>query len=566
MLPAGHAFELSFRALRRNRLQTALAMLGVTVGVGALVTSIALGNGAQDSINDQLRAAGANMIVITAGNYQVQKPEGTEGEAGHMANRRRVDPDLIRSGLRQVGLARVGHGPSQVGDGSAQVGHGSAQVGHGRAGRQRLLHNAMWYPAAGPAMWSDEHGWRQPAGSGFRRVHYEDDPNAVHDHPTAKERLGDSMAGLGAAATLTRDDSEAIRTQIPGIQFVTSGVHENARVSLPPTGAANAGGPRQWFTRLHGTEAELPDIRRGWTLTHGKFLSRKHVEQAARVMVLGRWVADRLFGAEVDPTGRTVMLWNQEFEVLGVVGSRSWAVQPTAGDDQFDAVYVPVSTVHALLNLSKLNTITVTTESAGDTTRISGEIVKLLRERHGITDTMPDDFTVKTQAQQLLGKGLPPDLARVVAGNMRSVDTLTIEQLSDSLSRANWTMLGLLAGVATVSLLVGGIGVMNVLLLSVTQRTGEVGLRIALGARRSDVATQFVLEAVLLSLVGGLLGALLGVFASTGLEKVFQWSASVSPSLIVLAIAVAGVLGAVSGAYPANRAARLDPIQALHHE
>ncbi len=137
-----------------------------------------------------------------------------------------------------------------------------------------------------------------------------------------------------------------------------------------------------------------------------------------------------------------------------------------------------------LLNLSKLNSITVTTESAGDTTRIAGELVKLLRERHGITEQMADDFTVKTQAQQLLGKGLPPDLARVVAGNMQSVDTLTIEQLSQSLSRANWTMFGLLAGVATVSLLVGGIGVMNVLLLSVTQRTGEVGLRIALGARQ----------------------------------------------------------------------------------
>jgi len=535
MLPAAHAFELSFKALRRNRMQTLLAMLGVTVGVGALVTSIALGNGAQDAINDQLRAAGANVIVITAGNYQVQRPEGTEGAAGHEASIRRFDPHL-------------------------------RPAGYGQDDQEMSLRNAMWRPSAFPPMWRDFDVPRQPASSGFMRVHYEDDPNAVHDHPTAKERLGDSMAGLGAAATLTREDAQAIRTQIPGIQFVTSGVHENARVSLPPTGAANAPGGRQWFTRLHGTESELPEIRRGWTFTHGKFLTRKHVDDAARVMVLGKWVADRLFGPDVDPIGKTVMLWNQAFEVIGVVGSRSWAVQPAAGDDQFDAVYVPVTTVHELLNLSKLNTITVTTESAGDTTRIAGELVKLLRERHGITDTMPDDFTVKTQAQQLLGKGLPPDLARVVAGNMQSVDTLTIEKLSDSLSRANWTMLGLLAGVAAVSLLVGGIGVMNVLLLSVTQRTGEVGLRIALGARRSDVATQFVLEAVLLSVVGGLLGALLGIFASTGLERVFQWSASVSPSLIVLAIAVAGLLGAASGAYPANRASRLDPIQALHHE
>lgn len=533
MLPARHAIELSFKALRRNRLQTFLAMLGVTVGVGALVTSIALGRGAQDAINDQLRAAGANVIMITAGNYQVQKPEGTLGPPGHEAHLRRPGPNILPASYRE--------------------------------NVQPALRTAVWYHDATPAVWSDSGDLVQRgAAARMWKVHYEDDPNAVHDHPTAKERLGDSMAGLGAAATLTREDAEAIRKQIPGIQFATSGVHENARILLPATSGLEK--PKQWFTRLHGTEAELPQIRRGWTLTHGKFLSSKHVEQAARVMVLGKWVADRLFGENVDPTGKTVVLWNQSFEVIGVVSSRIWAVQPAAGDDQFDAVYVPVTTVHELLNLSKLNSITVTTESAGDTTRIAGELVKLLRERHGITEQMPDDFTVKTQAQQLLGKGLPPDLARVVAGNMQSVDTLTIEQLSHSLSRANWTMLALLAGVATVSLLVGGIGVMNVLLLSVTQRTGEVGLRIALGARRSDVATQFILEAVLLSTMGGALGGLLGLIASSGLEEMFHWSATVSPSLVVLAVAVAGVLGAISGAYPANRAAALDPIQALRHE
>lgn len=533
MLPVRHAIELSFKALRRNRLQTFLAMLGVTVGVGALVTSIALGRGAQDAINDQLRAAGANVIMITAGNYQVQRPEGTLGPPGHEATLRRADPNVMPASYR--------------------------------LNERPALRPAVWYRDATPAVWSDSGDLFPPAAAGMWKAHYEDDPNAVHDHPTAKERLGDSMAGLGAAATLTREDAEAIRTQVPGIQFATSGVHENARILLPATSSGSEK-PKQWFTRLHGTESELPQIRRGWTLTHGKFLSKRHVEQAARVMVLGKWVADRLFGENVDPTGKQVVLWNQPFEVIGVVSSRIWAVQPAAGDDQFDAVYVPVSTVHELLNLSKLNSITVTTESAGETTRIAGELVKLLRERHGITDQMPDDFTVKTQAQQLLGKGLPPDLARVVAGNMQSVDTLTIEQLSQSLSRANWTMLALLAGVATVSLLVGGIGVMNVLLLSVTQRTGEVGLRIALGARRSDVATQFILEAVLLSTIGGVLGGLLGLLASSGLEKIFQWSATVSPSLVVLAVAVAGVLGAVSGAYPANRAAGLDPIQALRHE
>jgi len=166
----------------------------------------------------------------------------------------------------------------------------------------------------------------------------------------------------------------------------------------------------------------------------------------------------------------------------------------------------------------------------------------------------------------VLGKGLPPALARAVTGNMASVDQLTVEQLSASLKRTNWTMLALLGGVATVSLLVGGIGVMNLLLLSVTQRTREVGLRIAMGARRSDIAVQFVLEAMLLSVIGGLFGVLCGVAASGSLEKFFQWSAVVSPLAAGLAMVVATLLGIAFGVYPARRAAQLDPIEALRHE
>jgi putative ABC transport system permease protein len=179
---------------------------------------------------------------------------------------------------------------------------------------------------------------------------------------------------------------------------------------------------------------------------------------------------------------------------------------------------------------------------------------------------MADDFTVRTQAEQLLGKGLPPDVARVVAGNMMSVDKLTFEQLSNSLMRSNRTMMGLLAGVATVSLLVGGVGVMNLLLLSVTQRTREVGLRMALGAHATDVALQFLLEAILLSLIGGVLGAAVGYVAAKALQEFFGWQAYVSYLSIALAIIVAILLGATSGAYPARRAAQLDPIVSLRHE
>jgi putative ABC transport system permease protein len=283
-------------------------------------------------------------------------------------------------------------------------------------------------------------------------------------------------------------------------------------------------------------------------------------------MVLGRVVADRLFGEATNPVGRDVLMWNQSFRVVGVVGSTTWAAQPVPGDDQFDAVYLPVSTVHRLLNLSKLNTITVTTKSAGETTAIAEDITELLRQSHGITEDMPDDFTVRTQAEQVLNKGLPPELARVVSGNLSSVDDMTMEQLATSMQRSNRTLLALLVGVAAVSLLVGGIGVMNLLFLSVTQRTREIGLRMALGARGRDIASQFFIEALILCCVGGVLGALFGAATARALEGVLAWGTDVSPESAVVATLVALLLGAVAGVLPARRAARLDPIRALHHE
>lgn len=501
-----HLFSIALQALRRNRIQTTLAMLGVTVGVCALVTSMALAKGAQESIREQLLAAGANMIVVTAGNYQVQRAQGVSSPADHGSiELPSVNPFIVDQSVPR--------------------------------------NKTAIYPVPR-----------------FIKAHFEDDPMAIHDHPTASDRLGDSMAGLGAAATLTLEDAETIRSSIPGVQFVASGVHENARVTVASDES------KQWFTRLHGTESELPVIRRGWTFPHGDFFTERNVLNNEQVMVLGRVVADRLFGEGFDPVGQDILLWNQLFEIVGVVGSRSWASQPVAGDDQFDAVYVPVSTVHSLLNLSKLNSITVTTKSAGETTNIAQVIVNLLRQRHGISDQMPDDFIVKSQAQELLGDGLSPDLARIVAGNLATMDTLTLEQLSKSLQRANNTMLVLLAGVAGVSLLVGGIGVMNLLLLSVTERTREVGLRMAMGARGSDIASQFITEAVLLSLFGGLLGTVFAFFVTKGLEGFFQWSTEISIGSIAVAIVVAAFLGVAASVYPARRAAELDPIGALQHE
>ncbi|WP_374575742.1 ABC transporter permease [Phenylobacterium sp.] len=518
--------RLAVQGLLRNRVQTVLAMLGVMVGVGALVTSLALGRGAQQALDDQLRAAGANLLVVTAGNYKVKTDTSVDPDAyvghGFGMNVPELKPDPRQGLILKASF-----------DGTFVV--------HGADGA------ASGDPFA-------------PRDAMLMRIHFEDDPMAVHDHPTAAQRLGDASAGLGSAATLTRDDARAI-AKIPGVQYVVSGIHENERLFLKDDPKST-----QWFTRMHGTEADLPEIRSGWTMVYGHFLTHENVERGEQVAVLGKVAADHLFGKGVNPVGREVVLWHQHFKVVGVVGSRSWVTQPAAGDDQFDAFYVPVSTIDNLLNLSKLNNISVTTVSVGETTRVAKEITDLLRKRHKITEAMADDFTVTSVAQQVLGKGLPPELARVVTGNMRSVDQMTVASLSASLKRTNWTIVSLLAGVAAVSLLVGGIGVMNLLLLSVTQRTREVGLRVALGARHSDIAVQFLLEAVLLCVAGGLLGVVCGVAASGSLEKFFKWSAVVSPVAAATAVAVAVLLGMACGVYPARRAAQLDPIEALKYE
>jgi putative ABC transport system permease protein len=514
-----HFGLMALKALVRNRGQAILAMLGMMVGVAALVTSLALGRGAQDALDEQLRAAGANLIQITAGNYKAKREIDTDPE-GHIGHTE-LEPQWRPGGMSTI--------PASYNPAS------------------RISADIFAPTYDGDAM-----------QGGFIQAHFEDDPMAIHDHPTARQRLGDASAGLGSAATLTRDDAKAV-AKIAGVQHVVSGVHENVRIFVKGT-------QTQWFTRMHGTEADLPQIRSGWTIPHGRFLDRGEVEGAEQVMVLGRVVSDRLFGAGVNPVGQTVLLWHQSFRVIGVIGSRSWASQPAPGDDQFDAIYVPVTTIDKLLNLSKLNSIAVTTYSVGDTKQVAKAITDLLRRRHHITAAMADDFQVTSVAEQVLGKGLSPDLARAVMGNLSSVDQLTVEQLSASLSRTNWIMLSLLASVAAVSLLVGGIGVMNLLLLSVTQRTREVGLRIALGARRGDIALQFVLEAVLLSVVGGLLGIVCGMAASGSLQRFFHWSAVVSPVSAVLSVLVAALLGITFGAWPARRAATLDPIEALRHE
>jgi len=483
------AFRLALAALGRNRLQTGLTMLGIAIGVGAVLAMVALGSGAQAAIADQVMAAGANVITITAGNYRMKQEDGGGGVVDHQAarfERRPLRPDIV--------LVR----------------------------------------------------------------HPENDPMEKHDHATAKQRLGDAMAGLGAAATLTAEDAAAIRAEVDGVQYVAVGIHENARI-IAPTG-------KRWMTRLHGTSTQMPLIRRAWIWQHGAFFGERDERDAAQVMVLGTVAAARLFGAGVNPVGQTVQLWNQPFRVVGVAAGSTWTAAGAVGDDQFDAVYVPYTTVLRLLNLTRLNTITVTSASVGQISGVAKAVTELLRVRHGIIERMADDFTVKTQAREALAKGLSPDVARAVTGNLPGLEQVTLEELTQTLERSSRTMTALLAGIAAVSLVVGGIGIMNIMLLSVTERTREIGTRIAVGARERDVLLQFLVEAVALSLAGGVAGIVLGAGAAAIMARAFQWAVIVPPGAVLLAFGMAAVTGVFFGFYPARQASRLNPIDALRYE
>jgi putative ABC transport system permease protein len=534
--------ETAVKALGRNRLQSGLTVLGVAVGVGTVLAMMAVGAGAQQSIEQQVRAAGLNQLTIRAGNWRPKQEESGEAVA-HQGDARDSlvlpVPELFDSDpwWRQPG-----------------------QVPAFDPRSSSKLHQSL----SDPLRFSSSDV--VPAS-----FHPEDNPFEKHDHPLARQRLGDLAAGLGSAATLSFDDARAIAA-LEGVQYVAGGVHENARVYYHPSGAAGSAGTsnadsKRWFTRMHGTDVQMPSIKRAWTYSAGRFFSQREQRHAAQVLVLGQIVSDKLFGAGVNPVGRTVTLWNQPFEVVGVITSATWVVTPAPGDDQFDAVYMPYTTTHRLLNLSKLNDITVTAASSGAVTRLARDITRLLRQRHGIGDTQPDDFTVFTQATRALTTGgLPPSVARAVAGNVAELERVTLEQLSTTLERASRTMTWLLAAVAGVSLLVGGIGIMNITLLSVTERTREIGLRMAVGARSRDVMRQFLIEALAISLLGGLAGIVLGLIAAVGIARTLHWSTVVSPMSILLAFSVAAAVGVFFGWYPARRAAALDPIVALRRD
>jgi putative ABC transport system permease protein len=335
---------------------------------------------------------------------------------------------------------------------------------------------------------------------------------------------GGVRMGQGNATTMTPEDATAIKG-LPGVQYVAAGANTRSQVIA---------GNQNWSTNVQGTDVDLPLIR-NWPTKYGSFFTAADVTGAQKVAVLGTVVSDTLFGPDVDPTGQIIRLRSQPFKVIGVMISKG---QSSMGQDQDDTIFVPYTTVmKKLQGQHNVNNITVSAASADQIQDTAEEIRAALRVRHKIVPGDNDDFMVRTLEE------------------MASVQTETTK-----------TMTTLLASIAGVSLLVGGIGIMNIMLVSVTERTREIGLRMAIGARGKDVLLQFLVEAIVISLIGGLIGIGLGFGLAAAVQKFMEWPAVISPNAIALAFGFAGITGVFFGFYPARKAAGLDPIEALRFE
>src|SRR3989475_8196722 len=336
--------------------------------------------------------------------------------------------------------------------------------------------------------------------------------------------MGGVRQGQGNASTLVPEDA-AVIAQLPGVQYVAAGSNMRGQI---------VAGNQNWNTQIQGTDVDLPLIR-SWPVKEGAFFTPQDVNTASKVAVLGSVTRDQLFAPDADPIGQVIRILHQPFTVAGVMASKG---QSGMGQDQDDVIFVPYTTVlKKLRGITNIQQVTVSATSAGETSKVADSIAMLLRTRHKIQTGDPDDFMVRT-----------------------------MEEMASVRKEATQTMTALLASIAGVSLVVGGIGIMNIMLVSVTERTREIGLRMAIGARGRDVLLQFLVEAVVLSLFGGSIGIALGFALSQGVTFWMNWPTAVSPQAVVVAFGFAAMTGVFFGFYPARKAAALDPIDALRFE
>ncbi len=440
--------RLALRSLNRNRLRTLLTMLGIIIGVAAVLTMVGLGGGARAAVQSNVKSAGTNLVFVKAGNYT--------------------------RGGDSVGMA----------------------------------------------------------------------------------------TGLGAATTLTPADAQAIRDDVIGILNLSPEVNTRTFV---------AAGESREFTMAHGVDVTYADMY-AWDFKLGHMFTGQEVQSAANVVVIGQALAASLFPAGTSPLGGKVTVRGTAYTVVGVTNG--------SGEEQPKEVFMPWSAMQHAMDVKHLDGITVAAQRAGDTSRVADAIKTLLRERHGMKTTTattymaaagnaggtPDDFTVQTQAAQAITKGLYTPAAAFALANMPRLDEVTLDSMTNTLDHASDTMTALLAAIAGVSLVIGGIGIMNIMLVSVTERTREIGLRMATGARGLDIALQFIVEAVVLSAIGGVIGLILGLASARLVGWTLGWPTTVSVSMMLVAFGIAAAVGLIFGSYPARRASRLDPIDALRIE
>jgi putative ABC transport system permease protein len=405
------AFRSALSAITANAMRSLLTMLGIVIGVAAVIAMVAIGSGARNLVDRQIRSLGANLVIVTPGNV-------TQGGA----------------------------------------------------------------------------------------------------------RLG-----AGASSSLTDEDAAALEREVEGVVAAAPFVNGRAQIV--------AGGVN-WNTSLYGVDLDWFTARE-WDVADGRLFDPEEVRRGEIVAVLGRTVAEKLFGDQ-DPLDQVIRVRNVPFRVIGVMNPKG---QSAFGQDQDDVIFVPLDAGRRRVigrNYAKERSVMSIFVKFGDEASIAPGIEQagmLLRQRHRLAVEQEDDFSIRN-----------------------------LTEIANTAGAAAGTLALLVAGVAAVSLVVGGIGIMNIMLVSVTERTREIGLRLAVGARPRDILWQFLIEAVTLSTIGGAIGVVLGMGAAQGIASLAGWPSLVSVEAVVLAVAFSGLVGVFFGFYPARRAARMDPIEALRRE